>query len=119
MSVSKALLFGGAALLMGSVLAAAPKDPAGAGDAAAHKGHGRLTKPWNELKDLTDDEKTKILTIHQKALDEIKDIEAKENTDILATLTDAQKAEVKEIEAKDKEAAHERTHKPTTQPTAK
>jgi Spy/CpxP family protein refolding chaperone len=115
--ISKALLLGGAALLMSSVLLAAPKEPA-AGDAPAlHKGHGRLTKPWNELKDLTEDEKTKILAIHQKALDEIHEIEAKENTDILATLTDSQKKEVADIEAKDKAAAREgRSHKPTTQP---
>jgi hypothetical protein len=117
MSLFKSLLLGGAGLLLGSAfLMAAPEAPA---PAEAHHGKGRLTKPWNELKDLTDDEKTKILAIHQKALDEVRDIEAKEKTDIMATLTDAQKKEVASIEAKDKQAAHEsRSHKATTQPAA-
>ena len=33
---------------------------------------GRLTKPWSEMSDLTDDEKGKIKEIHSKALEDIK-----------------------------------------------
>lgn len=116
MSLSKTLWAGGVAVLMGSAfLVAKTEAPAGDTAAPAHHGKGRLTKPWNELKDLTDDEKTKILAIHQKAIDEIHDIEAKEHSDILALLSDAQKTEVAAIEAKEKEGAR---HKATTQPAA-
>jgi Spy/CpxP family protein refolding chaperone len=121
MSMSKSLWVGGVAILMGSALyAAKPEAPAPAADApAAHHGKGRLTKPWNELKDLTDDEKVKVLAIHQKAIDEIHDIEAKEHADILAVLTPDQKKEIAAIEAKEKAAAHDaKAHKPTTQPAA-
>jgi len=112
MSMSKLLWAGGLAVVMGSAIFAA--SPAPTDTPAPHKGHGRLTKPWNELKDLTDDEKTKILAVHQKAIDEIHDIEAKEHDDILALLTDDQKKEIAAIEAKDKT----KTHKATTQPAA-
>lgn len=121
MTFSKSLWMCGAALVMGSALLAADSNsPAGSGTTAAPThGHARLTKPWNELKDLTDDEKTKIVEIHQKALDEIKEIDAKENQDILAVLTDDQKKEVAAIEAKDKEAQRAaRSKKATTQPSA-
>lgn len=117
MSMSKKLCATAVAALLGgsALLVVAADAPAPTETTPAHHGKGRLTKPWNELKDLTDDEKTKILAIHQKALDEVHAIEAKEHSDILATLTDDQKKEVAEIEAKDKE----KTHKATTQPTAK
>lgn len=116
MSFSKSLLTCGAALMMGAaaVLAADSGTTGAKPDApAARTSRARLTKPWNELKDLTDDEKSKILEIHQKALDEEKAITKKEHEDILAVLTDTQKKEVVEIEAKEKSA---RSKKPTTQP---
>ncbi|HSU67624.1 MAG TPA: hypothetical protein VLJ39_12185 [Tepidisphaeraceae bacterium] len=118
MSLLKTMSMSAAALLLGSAFLITKSDAAApaAGEApAAHHGKGRLTKPWNELKDLTEDEKTKILAIHQKAIDEIHDIEAKEHADILASLTEPQRKEVAEIEAKDKAAAHK---KATTQPSA-
>jgi Spy/CpxP family protein refolding chaperone len=119
MAFSKAIWAGGLAVAMGSAIFAAKTDTAApaADTPAPHHGHGRLTKPWSELKDLTDDEKTKILAIHQKAIDEIHDIEAKEHEDILATLTGAQKKEVADLETKEKEAAHAH-HGATTKPSA-
>ena len=96
----------GAAVIVGAALMLAR--PAGGEDNAAsaprRQARVRLTKPWNELKDLTADEKTRILEIHQKAIDQIHEIEAKEHQDILAMLTDEQKKEVAAIEAKDKES---------------
>lgn len=116
MTLSKSLWMCGAALVMGSALLAADSN-SGTTPAPTH-GHARLTKPWNELKDLTDEEKTKIIEIHQKALDEIREIDAKEHTDILAVLTDDQKKEVETIEVKDKEAQRAaRSKKATTQPS--
>ena len=127
MSFSKSLWTCGAALLMGTAVLAADSGTSGAkpdGDAPAaaspatpRAGRARLTKPWNELKDLTDDEKSKILEIHQKALDEETAITKKEHEDILAVLTDTQKKEVADLEMKAKDAQRAaRSKKPTTQP---
>jgi Spy/CpxP family protein refolding chaperone len=113
MTFSKSLWACGAALVMGSALMAA--DSSTPAETPAPRGHARLTKPWNELKDLTDDERAKILEIHQKAVDEVKEIDAKEHTDIMALLTEDQKKEVADIEKKEKMS---RTRKPTTQPAA-
>ena len=116
MSTLKLVRVGAIVLLMGSAIYAADSAAPAAGDASApHKGHGRLTKPWNELKDLKPEERTKILAVHQKALDEVHAIEAKEHEDILALLSDDQKKEVAAIEAKEKAAAHAHA---TTQPAA-
>jgi hypothetical protein len=102
---------------MGSALLAADSSTP---TAAPSRGRARLTKPWNQLKDLTDDEKAKILEIHQKAVDEVKAIDAKEHEDILAVLTDDQKKEIATIEEKDKEAQRASRSKKgaTTQPAA-
>lgn len=116
MTFSKSLWLCGAALVISSAVMAADSKTATDSTPAAPKGHARLTKPWNELKDLTEDEKTKILEIHQKALDEVKEIDAKEHKDIMALLTEDQQKEVAEIEKKDKAARS--TRKPTTQPAA-
>jgi hypothetical protein len=62
----------------------------------------KLVKPWSDLKDLSDEQKTKIREIHAKALDEIKAIKEKENADITALLTDAQKDEIKSMTEKEK-----------------
>jgi len=55
---------------------------------------GKLTKPWVLLTTLSDDQKEQIITIHRKALDEKKAIEAKEEEDIMAVLTAEQKTEL-------------------------
>ena len=116
MSVGKGLLGSGMVLLLSVVVFAAPGDN-NSGDkapATPRRSRAGLTRPWNELKDLTGDEKTKIIEIHRKALDQVHEIEAKEHADILALLTDEQKKEVAEIEAKDRQARR----RPATQPSA-
>jgi Spy/CpxP family protein refolding chaperone len=119
MSVRKGLLGSGAVLLMSVTLFAAPGDSSSGEKPApaARRTRAGLTKPWNELKDLTDDEKTKIIEIHRKAVEQVHEIEAKERTDIMALLSDQQKTELAAIEAKDREAARER-RRPATQPTS-
>lgn len=122
MRISKSLLACAAALVMGTALLAADSAaPGGSSDSTPAPRHARvrLTKPWNQLKDLTEDEKAKILEIHQKAVDEVKAIDAKEHADILAVLSDEQKKEVATIELKDKEAQRaSRRKSATTQPAA-
>ncbi|QOV87933.1 hypothetical protein [Humisphaera borealis] len=83
----------------------------------------KLVKPWADLKTLSDDQKSKIDAIHKKALAEINAIEKKEKEDITALLTDANKAEMKDLaEAKKKEAAGKKPaadKKPEAKPDAK
>lgn len=107
MSVSKKLWALGAVAVMGSAILAA--NPAGTDSTAAPKRQTRtrLTRPWSELKDLTSDEKSKILEIHQKAVDQVHEIEAQEHKDILALLTDQQRKEVADLETKQKEQQRE------------
>jgi hypothetical protein len=81
----------------------------------------RLTRPFSELKDLTADETTQLKEIHKKFLEDQKALEKKEFDDEMAVLTDAQKKEVTDIEAKNKakmEAEHKATHSPATKPAA-
>lgn len=61
----------------------------------------KLVKPWSQITSLREEQKQKISAIHRKALDEIKVIEAKEKQDILAVLSDEQKAELKAAQQKD------------------
>jgi Spy/CpxP family protein refolding chaperone len=69
----------------------------------------KLTKPWSELSDLSDDQKSRISDIHKKAVDEMKAIQERERQDIMAVLTEEQKAKISQLEqeeaAKKKEAA--------------
>jgi len=105
----------GVAVLMGAAFLAAK--PAGDSDSASapkRQRTARLTKPWNELKDLTDDEKAKILGIHEQANEQVNAIRTKEHQDILAVLSDEQRKEVAEIEAKDKEQARESRSRKST-----
>jgi Spy/CpxP family protein refolding chaperone len=60
----------------------------------------RLTKPWSQLSSLSDDQKTQIRQIHRKSVDEVKAIEARERDDIMALLSDEQRAELKGFEEK-------------------
>lgn len=120
MSVGKGLFASGVVLLMSMALSAAPGDGNSSGQRTqtARRSRAGLTKPWNELKDLTDDEKTRIIEIHRKTVEQVHEIEAKEHADILAMLTDAQKKEVAEIESKDRETGRER-RRPATQPSGR
>jgi Spy/CpxP family protein refolding chaperone len=104
---SKFLPLAAFAILSGSVLVLAD-DPA-TPPAAPHL---HLVKPWSELTDLTEEQKTKISDIHVKVTAEIKAIHEKEKSDVAALLTDDQKKAIVEFEAKDKL----KTASPATQP---
>jgi Spy/CpxP family protein refolding chaperone len=108
----------GSALLISRPLSAAPEKDAPAktaeakGDAKAETKAGdakstvKLVKPWSDLASLTEEQKTKIEAIHKKVLAETSAITKKEREDITALLTDAQKAELKELTStKKKETA--------------
>ena len=58
----------------------------------------KLVQPWSKLTTLTDDQKTQINDIHVRANTEVKTIRDKEEADIMALLTDAQKAELKKLD---------------------
>jgi Spy/CpxP family protein refolding chaperone len=84
----------------------------------------RLIKPWNELKDLSEDQIAKIKAIHEKALEETHKIEAKEKADCMEILTEAQKKELETVLVQDKKEAAERrierehaATEPTTKPS--
>lgn len=57
----------------------------------------KLVQPWSELT-LTEAQQAQIFEIHQKSLAAIRDIKAKERADILALLSDEQKAELAKLE---------------------
>ena len=65
----------------------------------------KLVKPWADLTSLNDDQKAKIYDIHQKSLADIRAIRDKEEADIMALLTDEQKAELKKNEESEKAEA--------------
>jgi hypothetical protein len=67
----------------------------------------RVEKPYSEISNLTDDEKSKIAELHRKSLEEIKAIREKETDDIRAVLTDDQKTQLDKIiaETRDKREA--------------
>ena len=58
---------------------------------------GRLTQPWSQISSLSDDQKTKIREIHGKAVAEIKAIQEREREEIMALLSDEQKAEAQKL----------------------
>jgi Spy/CpxP family protein refolding chaperone len=97
MITGKWIVMSAAALMMGSVLFAADDAMAPATDAPpAH--HHKVIKPYSQLSDLTDDQKSQIIKAHSDYLKEEKELLAKEKSDIEAILTDAQKAELKTLE---------------------
>lgn len=59
--------------------------------------------PYNKLSNMTEEQKQKISDIHRKANAERKAIDDKEESDVMAVLTDEQKAELDKMEA-DKKA---------------
>ena len=58
---------------------------------------GRLTQPWNKITSLSDEQKTKIREIHGKAIAEIKAIQERERDEIMALLSEEQKAEAQKM----------------------
>jgi len=75
--------------------------------AAMHATHG-LVSPWSKLNSLSDEQKNKIIDIHLKANAERKAIDEKEEADVMALLTDAQKAELEKMNAEKKAQAAEK-----------
>jgi Spy/CpxP family protein refolding chaperone len=67
-----------------------PSEP----DATATEVKGRIISPYNMLNDLTDDQKSKIVSIHLAELDAQKALVAKEREDIRAVLTPVQVREL-------------------------
>ena len=67
----------------------------------------KLTKPWKDMSSLTEDQKQKINAIHRKAVEEVKAIEQREKSDIMALLSDQQKAELTSMQ--EKESAEKKT----------
>jgi hypothetical protein len=57
----------------------------------------RLTQPWSKISTLSDGQKIQIREIHAKALADKRAVEAKEREDILALLSDEQKAEAQKL----------------------
>ena len=71
---------------------------------------GHLFAPYSKMNTLSDDQREQIETIHRKALADVKEIEAKETTDIIALLSDDQEeGELREIE--DKTSADRKTRR--------
>lgn len=64
--------------------------------------------PYNKLSNITDEQKQKINDIHRKANAERKAIDDKEEADVMAVLTDAQKAELEKLAADRKAKAAEK-----------
>lgn len=79
----------------------------------------KLTKPWSEIKDLSDDQVVKIKEIHEKFLQQQHELESKEKADIMALLNDAQKKELDEVRVEEKKAAAERAAERRTGTAAK
>jgi hypothetical protein len=61
----------------------------------------RIIAPYNLLSDLTDDQKSQIESIHRAELQDEKKLRDKEQTDIAAVLTDDQKKELSDAQAKE------------------
>ena len=127
MSRCNALWTLGTTVVLSSAFLLAAPSPGGSGSGSGsdnvrppRRAQARLTKPYSELKDLTPDERNRIIEIHQKAVDQIHEIEAQEKEKILAILTPQQQKELADIQAKDREAARERRSSArgaTTQPS--
>jgi hypothetical protein len=67
---------------------------------AADSTKGKVIAPYNLVTDLSDDQKSKIETIHKAELAEEKKLKDKEHDDIMAVLTDDQKKALDDAIAK-------------------
>jgi Spy/CpxP family protein refolding chaperone len=65
--------------------------------ASKARSSARLTQPWSKMTTLSDEQKSQIREIHSKANQEIKAIHEKETADIMALLSNDQKAEVQKL----------------------
>lgn len=99
---SKWLAGVGAAVLVAGTLVTAEQQQqqqAAAAVQQAPQRRQRLTQPWSQLKDLTDDQKTKIVDILGKAAEQVRAINAKRDADITALLSEDQKKQAAELQA--------------------
>jgi hypothetical protein len=120
MFVKRWAFLGAATVLSASMLAVAEDATTQPAEAPHAAMHAKLTKPWSELTDLSDEQKAQIAAVHAKALEETKAIRDKETADIDAVLTDDQKKELTALEAKTaagRKAMHAE-EAPATQPAS-
>lgn len=89
------------------MLSIAHADPATKPAAPARK-VPKLTKPYDDIASLSDEQKFKLDDIHDVAMKEIRKIRDKEEEDSLAVLTPEQKSELK---AKEEDASAKRKEK--------
>ncbi len=101
-SLSKVALVG--AILVGALVGFADDKPK-----EKTKKAPKLVQPWSLMSSLSDDQKTQIIDLHQKANDEVNAIRDKEKNDIMALLSDEQKKELEEALAK--KAAEDKARK--------
>jgi len=89
--------------LASSVVVAVAQDAKPDADTAAPVVRTRLPRDYGQLSDLSDDQKTKLLSIREDADKQLREIEAKESDDMKAVLTDDQKKELDAIDIKMKD----------------
>jgi Spy/CpxP family protein refolding chaperone len=119
-TMSKWLAIGALLATGGTVLIAADA-PATPAPATRPARVAKLTLPWKELSDLTDDQKAQIIAIHHQADLDRDAINKKERADITALLTDDQKKELAADEAKaraERAAAKKKEEEATTKPAS-
>jgi regulatory protein YycH of two-component signal transduction system YycFG len=86
-----------ACLVLGLVLTFISPDMA---EGAKKSRSRRLVKPWSELTTLSEDQKTRIIDLHQQANEDRKAIDRREREQILAELTEPQLNELRDLEEK-------------------
>jgi len=99
MIASKWMVGIGATLLVAATLVTAEQQQQQAAAQQTPQRRQRLTQPWSQVKDLTEDQKTKIVDILGKTADQVRTINAKRDADIMALLTDDQKKQAGELQA--------------------
>lgn len=77
----------------------------------------RLTQPWSKMTTLSDEQKSQIKAIHSKANQAIKAIHEQEMSDIMALLSDDQKAEAQKVI--DQHTASRKSHSKKRAPTTR
>jgi Spy/CpxP family protein refolding chaperone len=66
-----------------------------------HGRHHKIPEPFNLLTDLTDDQKAQIAKIHKDTMEQEKELRDQERDSIMAVLTDDQRKELDDAEAKE------------------
>jgi Spy/CpxP family protein refolding chaperone len=79
----------------------------------------KLVEPWKNITTLSAEQKAQINAIHQKTVDQVAELRAREKVDILALLTDEQKAELKAYEEQRAAERKLKNNKDAKEPAAK